>query len=122
MVRRACPLALACHVGCRLGTEGSSLSPTGRRAHACVKTAPTRLGIIASGHTARSFMRPPANLRFLDAPGQVAALMRDHDWRDSPLGPPDAWPQSLRSVVSLLLRSKFPMFVAWGPSLGFLYN
>ena len=62
------------------------------------------------------------NLRFLDAPGEVAALMRGHDWSLSPLGPPEGWPQSLRSVVSLLLRSKFPMFVAWGPSLGFLYN
>ncbi len=62
------------------------------------------------------------NLRFLDAPGEVAALMRDHDWSHSPLGPPQTWPQSLRSVVSLLLRSKFPMFVAWGPSLGVLYN
>ena len=62
------------------------------------------------------------NLRFLDAPGDVAALMRAHDWHDSPLGPPSRWPQSLRSVVSLMLLSKFPMFVAWGPSLGLLYN
>ena len=62
------------------------------------------------------------NLRFLDAPGEAAALMRGHDWNESRLGPPQGWPQSLRSVVSLLLRSKFPMFVAWGPSLGFLYN
>ena len=62
------------------------------------------------------------NLRFLDARGEVAALMRGHDWSSSPLGPLQGWPQSLRSVVSLLLRSKFPMFVAWGPSLGFLYN
>src|SRR5687767_1979755 len=54
--------------------------------------------------------------------GEAAALMRTIDWSQSPLGPPETWPQSLRSVVSLLLRSKFPMFVAWGPSLGFLYN
>ncbi len=67
-------------------------------------------------------MNTDPNLRFLDAPGEVAALMRDHDWNRSPLGPPDRWPQSLRSVVSLMLHSKFPMFVAWGPSLGFLYN
>ncbi len=38
------------------------------------------------------------------------------------LGPPSAWPQSLRSVVELLLNSKFPMFVAWGEDLGFIYN
>ncbi|HEY3919539.1 MAG TPA: ATP-binding protein [Stellaceae bacterium] len=48
--------------------------------------------------------------------------MRAHDWSTSPLGPPETWPQSLRSVVGLLLNSKFPMFVAWGRELGFLYN
>src|SRR5690242_5423221 len=48
--------------------------------------------------------------------------MRRRDWSRSPLGPPDTWPQSLRTVVSLLLQSRFPMFVAGGPGLGFLYN
>src|SRR5689334_13369815 len=48
--------------------------------------------------------------------------MRSRDWSTSPLGPPATWPQSLRSVVDLLLQSRFPMFVAWGPELGFLYN
>src|SRR5689334_5092351 len=54
--------------------------------------------------------------------GDVGALMRRWDWSRSPLGPPDTWPQSLRTVVTLLLQSQFPMFVAWGPDLGFLYN
>ena len=48
--------------------------------------------------------------------------MREKDWSSSPLGPPDSWPQSLRTVVGLLLQSRFPMFVAWGKDLGFLYN
>ena len=48
--------------------------------------------------------------------------MRAHDWSKSPLGSPDSWPQSLRAVVGLLLNSKFPIFLAWGPELGFLYN
>ncbi|MFC3069841.1 HWE histidine kinase domain-containing protein [Phenylobacterium soli] len=59
---------------------------------------------------------------FLSGGGVVGALMRRHDWSASPLGPPESWPQSLRSVVGLLLNSKFPMFVAWGEALGFLYN
>ncbi|HEY0570940.1 MAG TPA: PAS domain-containing protein, partial [Enterovirga sp.] len=59
---------------------------------------------------------------FLSGGGRLGALMRAHDWASSPLGAPDTWPQSLRSVVGLLLNSKFPMFVAWGPELGFLYN
>ena len=61
-------------------------------------------------------------LEFLAGGGTVGALMRDHDWSNSPLGPPEFWPQSLRTVVGLLLQSRFPMFVAWGESLGFLYN
>jgi PAS domain S-box-containing protein len=61
-------------------------------------------------------------LDFYAGGGNAGALMRAHDWSDSPLGPPERWPQSLRTVVSLLLQSQFPMFVAWGPDLGFLYN
>ena len=61
-------------------------------------------------------------LPFLAGGGLVGALMRAHDWSRSPLGAPANWPQSLRSVVGLLLNSKFPMFVAWGPELGLLYN
>jgi signal transduction histidine kinase/CheY-like chemotaxis protein len=48
--------------------------------------------------------------------------MRGHDWSQSPLGAPESWPPSLTTVVELLLQSQFPMFVAWGPELGFLYN
>lgn len=59
---------------------------------------------------------------FPDGGGEMGALMRAHDWSDSPLGPPDTWPQSLRAGVALMLESKFPMFVAWGPELGFVYN
>lgn len=63
-----------------------------------------------------------SELNFLADGGEVGAMMRSHDWSTSPLGSPESWPQSLRSVVGLLLNSKFPMFVAWGPELGFLYN
>ena len=52
----------------------------------------------------------------------MGALMRSRDWSASPLGPPETWPASLRTVVGLLLQSRFPMFVAWGKELGFLYN
>jgi PAS domain-containing protein len=62
------------------------------------------------------------SLQFMAGGGKVGALMRSQDWTGSPLGPPAAWPQSLRSVVGLLLESRFPMFVAWGKELGFLYN
>ncbi|MEJ5992082.1 ATP-binding protein [Ramlibacter sp. PS3R-8] len=61
-------------------------------------------------------------LSFLSGPSVMAQLMRDKDWSDSAVGPPQEWPQALRSVVNLLLGSAFPMFVAWGPQLAQLYN
>jgi PAS domain S-box-containing protein len=62
------------------------------------------------------------SLMFLSGGGEAGALMRTKDWSDSPLGHPRTWPQALRTVVGLVLNSKFPMFVAWGAELGFLYN
>jgi len=62
------------------------------------------------------------HLAFLAGGGAMGALMRAKDWSDLPLGAPETWPQSLRIVVSLMLQSQFPMFVAWGKELGFLYN
>jgi PAS domain S-box-containing protein len=59
---------------------------------------------------------------FLSGGGETGALMRAHDWSASPLGPPAGWPQSLRAVVALMMNSRHPMFVAWGPELAFLYN
>ena len=52
----------------------------------------------------------------------MGALMRTHDWSATPLGTPATWPQSLRSVVELMINSRYPMFVAWGDDLTFLYN
>ncbi len=65
---------------------------------------------------------PAEWLPFLSGGGQMGAMMRAHDWSASPLGHPRDWPQALRTTVGLMLNSKFPMFVAWGPELGFLYN
>ncbi|HYI42826.1 MAG TPA: PAS domain-containing protein, partial [Sphingomicrobium sp.] len=65
---------------------------------------------------------PDEPLGFLAGGGESGALMRSLDWSASPLGPPSGWPQSLRSIVSLVLNSRFPMFLAWGAELGFLYN
>ncbi|MFK3731713.1 SpoIIE family protein phosphatase [Streptomyces sp. NPDC088090] len=44
------------------------------------------------------------------------------DWAATPLGPPDGWPQSLRTAVSILLSSRFSMWLAWGPELTFFCN
>lgn len=59
---------------------------------------------------------------FLANGGNLGALMQAHDWTQSPLGFPDSWPQSLHAVVGMMLNSKFPMFLAWGEGMSFLYN
>ena len=54
--------------------------------------------------------------------GRCGAVLRSLDWSASPLGAVASWPQPLCTVVSLMLQSKFPMFVAWGAALTLLYN
>src|SRR5581483_10201051 len=54
--------------------------------------------------------------------GDMGALMRATDWARTPLGPVSAWPQSLRTSVSICLGTSFPMMIAWGPELYMLYN
>ncbi len=48
--------------------------------------------------------------------------MRGLDWTQTGLGAPERWPAALKTVVGLMLGSKFPMFIAWGRELNFLYN
>jgi len=64
----------------------------------------------------------PSATEFLEGGGALGALMRSHDWSRSPLGAPASWPTPLKTVVGVLLQSRFPMFVAWGDELSFLYN
>ncbi len=52
----------------------------------------------------------------------MGAAMRAHDWTRSPIGHPAHWPATLASMVSMILSSKFPMLMLWGPERAFLYN
>ncbi len=54
--------------------------------------------------------------------GTVAALMRAINWSATPLGPPDNWPQSLVSTISICLSTRFPISIYWGPEFILLYN
>lgn len=55
-------------------------------------------------------------------PGETRALLRSHDWAATPLGPVERWPRSLQTTVSMMLASRHPMFLFWGPDLVQLYN
>ena len=59
---------------------------------------------------------------FLEGGGELGTLTRSYDWGDTPVGPVDTWPQSLRTTISIILRSDFPMFLWWGDDLIQFYN
>jgi PAS domain S-box-containing protein len=61
-------------------------------------------------------------LTFLQGGGEMGARMRDMDWSTTALGPVEAWPQSLRSTVSMMLPSKAQIILFWGPEFVVLYN
>ncbi len=64
----------------------------------------------------------PVDLRFFSGAGELGELMRSLDWSRTPLGPAAHWPQSLRTVVNILLTSRYQMWMAWGNELTFFYN
>ena len=64
----------------------------------------------------------PASADFLAGGGEMGALTRAHDWSATPLGPPELWPQSLRTAVRILLNTNHPMFIWWGEDLIQFYN
>lgn len=53
---------------------------------------------------------------------EMGNLVREKDWSKTPVGPMESWPQSLRTTLSIILNSRFPMFLWWGPELVCFYN
>lgn len=53
---------------------------------------------------------------------EMDVRVRAFDWSETPLGDPSEWPQSLKTIIQILLTSRFAMWIGWGPQLTFLYN
>src|SRR5579863_1110251 len=53
---------------------------------------------------------------------KMSQLISAYDWSRTPLGHVAAWPDSLKAAVRILVTSRFPMWMAWGPELTMLYN
>jgi PAS domain S-box-containing protein len=56
------------------------------------------------------------------ADGEIGRDLAAVDWAATPLGPVQGWPQSLRTAISILLSSRFSMWMAWGPQHTFFCN
>ncbi len=59
---------------------------------------------------------------FVVGGGEMGARIRDFDWEGTPVGPPERWSKSLRTILGALLASRHPMFLWWGPDLVQFYN
>lgn len=59
---------------------------------------------------------------FFTVDGEMAVRIREFQWSDTTLGAIDQWPVSLRTSVSNMLRTQFPMLVLWGRELICFYN
>jgi len=59
---------------------------------------------------------------FLQRGGEIGRRMRQFDWARTPLGAPAGWPQSLKTIVRMMLDSRFAMWMAWGPDGTFFCN
>jgi hypothetical protein len=64
----------------------------------------------------------PGTRALLAGGGRVGADMASVDWSATPLGEPETWPTPLRTVVQMLLTTRFSMWMAWGPELTCFYN
>lgn len=63
-----------------------------------------------------------AGTEFLRGGGIMAARIAAHDWSRHPLGAPARWPAELKTILSIMLGSRFAMCVGWGPDLLLFYN
>ncbi len=54
--------------------------------------------------------------------GEMADLVRAFDWSATSLGPIESWTDPLLTCVNLLLSSRHPMFLWWGPDHIQFYN
>jgi PAS domain S-box-containing protein len=66
--------------------------------------------------------RPMTVRAFANLPGEMPRRIREMDWSTTPLGNNEAWPQSLKLSIAMILASGFPMAIRWGPELVLIYN
>ncbi|MGJ8591305.1 MAG: PAS domain-containing protein [Aquaticitalea sp.] len=59
---------------------------------------------------------------FLQGGGDMGQLIRSTDWSKTPLGPPDTWPQSLKTMVDVMLDNPFGLNIVWGKDFTQIYN
>ena len=96
------------------------------RAIRCLDLAPCEISVqsltFLQMPTISEKNQAPGSVEFLSGDGEMARLMRGHDWSQSSLGSPENWPQPLRTAVRSMLTTGHPMYIWWGRDGACLYN
>lgn len=67
-------------------------------------------------------LRGETTERLFIGSSELAGLIKDFDWASTSIGPPETWPDSLKTAVRIMLTSQQPIWIGWGDDLTFLYN
>jgi hypothetical protein len=67
-------------------------------------------------------IRHTSPTNFLAGGGEMGERIRSKDWSQTSLGPAERWPQSLKTIVRIMLTSRQPIWIGWGPDLIKMYN
>ena len=70
----------------------------------------------------RKSLHPVGDSSRIVGSGEMAELIRRFDWGQTVLGPIESWSDTLITTVNLILASRHPMFLWWGPDLIQFYN
>ncbi len=66
--------------------------------------------------------RGAKGLEFFALGGEVGRRLGEVDWSATAAGPVESWPRSLLVVLRIMLGSRYPMWLGWGPELTFFCN
>ncbi len=81
-----------------------------------------KIQIFLDLYESREFKKIKDQTTFIEAPGEVSKLYQESDWGKTALGTVNQWPLSLKTMVGVMLNSKFPAYIVWGPERILLYN
>lgn len=62
------------------------------------------------------------SVQFLAGGSEMGERIRAYDWSSTSVGAIETWPQSLKTTLSIIVNSNFPMFLWWGDDLVQFYN
>jgi two-component sensor histidine kinase len=85
---------------------------------ACVDKALYEGSTRRTGHNMAGAMTEP----FLQGGGTMGEAIRSFDWSATALGRMETWPASLKTALGLMLMSRFPQALIWGPQLITFFN